>query len=155
MAIRYRKTPKGVEEVQTRAHRLPPRARGALILVDGQRTDQELEKLIPAQAADTLAALAEAGFIEVIDAGSHAAAAAPASPAPAPARQPDFKLVQREAVRRLVDLVGPSADDLAIRMEGARSLDQLRPLLVHARSLITNVRGPQPAADYISALSAL
>lgn len=151
MAIRYRKTPKGVDEVQTRAHRLPPRARGALILVDGQRTDEELARLIPVQAAETLAALAEAGFIELI-----AGAPVPAAPAPPPpARQPDFKLVQREAVRRLVELVGPSADDLAIRMEAARSMDQLRPLLVHARSLIGNVRGAQPAADYIAALSAL
>ncbi|MBL8363168.1 MAG: hypothetical protein JNN18_21960 [Rubrivivax sp.] len=151
MAIRYRKTPKGVDEVQTRAHRLPPRARGALILVDGQRTDEELARLIPVQAAETLAALAEAGFIEVI-----AGAPVPAAPAPPPpARQPDFKLVQREAVRRLVELVGPSGDDLAIRMEAARSMDQLRPLLVHARSLIGNVRGAQPAADYIAALSAL
>lgn len=151
MAIRYRKTPKGVDEVQTRAHRLPPRARGALILVDGQRTDEELARLIPVQAAETLAALAEAGFIEVI-----AGAPVPAAPAPPPpARQPDFKLVQREAVRRLVELVGPSADDLAIRMEAARSMDQLRPLLVHARSLIGNVRGAQTAADYIAALSAL
>lgn len=151
MAIRYRKTPKGVDEVQTRAHRLPPRARGALILVDGQRTDEELARLIPVQAAETLAALAEAGFIEVI-----AVAPPAATPATPPtSRQPDFKLVQREAVRRLVELVGPSADDLAIRMEGARSMDQLRPLLVHARSLIGNVRGAQPAADYIAALSAL
>lgn len=155
MAIRYRKTPKGVDEVQTRAHRLPPRARGALILVDGQRTDEELARLIPVQAAETLAALAEAGFIEVIGATPAPAASATPPTAPPPARQPDFKLVQREAVRRLVELVGPSADDLAIRMEGARSMDQLRPLLVHARSLISNVRGAQPAADYIAALSAL
>jgi len=155
MAIRYRKTPKGVDEVQTRANRLPPRARGALILVDGQRTDEELARLIPVQAAETLAALAEAGFIEVIAATPSPAVSAPPPTAPPPVRQPDFKLVQREAVRRLVELVGPSADDLAIRMEAARSMDQLRPLLVHARSLIGNVRGAQTAADYIAALSAL
>lgn len=163
MAITYRKTAKGVEEVQTRAYRLPPRSRGALILVDGQRSDDELLRLIPVQGAETLQALADAGFIEVIaqsapapqraaPAPAPAAGAAPAAPA---ARSVDFKLVQREAVRRLVELVGPSGDDLAIRIEATRTMDQLRPLLVHARSLITHVRGAQAASDYIAALSAL
>ena len=50
----YRKTPKGQAEVETRADRLPPRLRGALILVDGRRSEDDLTKLVPNDAAQVL-----------------------------------------------------------------------------------------------------
>lgn len=162
MATTYRKTAKGVDEVQTRAHRLSPRSRSALILVDGARTDDDIARLVQVQPMETLQALLDGGFIEAVASTppaplpAPAAAASGAGPGAAPARPPvDFKRVQREAVRRLHELVGPSGDDLAMRMEAAQHLDQLRPLLVHARSLIGHVRGGAAAAAYIDALSAL
>ena len=45
----YRKTAKGMAEIETRVHRLAPRLRGALILVDGRKTDDELATLILAE----------------------------------------------------------------------------------------------------------
>ncbi len=65
MATIYRKTEKGRLEIDTRAHRLTPRLRAALILVDGQRSHTELAKLVPPNAAlfDTLVA---EGFIEQV-----------------------------------------------------------------------------------------
>ena len=39
MATVYRKTDKGRNEIETRANRLLPRLRSALIVVDGQRND--------------------------------------------------------------------------------------------------------------------
>ena len=65
MATIYRKTEKGRLEIDTRAHRLTPRLRAALILVDGQRSQAELAKLVPPNAAlfDTLVA---DGFIEQV-----------------------------------------------------------------------------------------
>jgi hypothetical protein len=65
MATIYRKTSKGHAEIETRVHRLPPRLRGALIVVDGRRADDELRRLVP-QADETLQLLAEQGFIELI-----------------------------------------------------------------------------------------
>ncbi len=41
MAIVYRMTAKGVAEIETQAHRLLPRLRSALILVDGKKSDGE------------------------------------------------------------------------------------------------------------------
>lgn len=172
----YRKTPKGLDEVATRANRLPPRARAALILVDGQRTDDELARLIQVNASETLAMLVEQNFIEVTAeavAAPPAAALAPPrlatqpppkpiigehSTAEAPSTMPrayDFRLVQREAVRRLTDMLGPSAETLAMKMESSKDMATLRPLLIQARDLITAVRGKQAAADYIAILSAL
>ncbi len=46
MATIYRKTAKGHSEIETRAHRLAPRLRSALIMVDGRRSDDEVRKLI-------------------------------------------------------------------------------------------------------------
>lgn len=158
----YRKTAKGVEEIQTRAWRLAPRLRSALILVDGQRADDELARMLP-QAQEVLAQLAAGGFIELL--AELASAPARAAPAPATAvpggtadakpRVRNFELVQREAVRRLNDLVGPDAETLAIRMERCNNLDTLRPLLVQARQMIAGLRGTKAADEYISALSAL
>lgn len=153
MAIIFRKTAKGVDEIQTRAHRLAPRSRNALILVDGQRSDEDLGRLIQLQAAETLQALAAGGFIEAV-ASAVAPATAQAPPA-APLRPIDVALVRREAVRRLTDLVGPAGEDLCIRMERCKDIDALRPLLANARQIIVNTRGALAAAQYINALSEL
>ena len=66
MPLIYRKTAKGLTEIETRAHRLPPRLRSALIVVDGKRDVAELRPMILAQPEETLQALAEQGFIEVV-----------------------------------------------------------------------------------------
>ena len=75
----FRKTEKGVAEIQTRMYRLQPRLRSALILVDGRRRGVELQPLIQPDPEATLRALAEQGFIEAAE------PAAPAVPAPRPA----------------------------------------------------------------------
>ena len=65
MSTVYRKTAKGQAEIDTRAHRLLPRLRQALILVDGRKPDTELEKLILADPKATLESLERDGFIEI------------------------------------------------------------------------------------------
>ena len=70
MATIYRKTEKGRQEVDTRAHRLTPRLRAALILVDGQRSQAELVKLVPPNAAQFDTLVAE-GFIEQVARRGH------------------------------------------------------------------------------------
>jgi hypothetical protein len=175
MANIYRKTAKGVDEIANRTHRLAPRARTALILVDGQRSEEDLTKLVQVQAAETLALLVQQGFIEGLNVGTAAAPAPSAgttrdsgagrssageagnesgfSSTSAPQR--NFSLVRREAVKRLTDLLGPGAETLALRMEATQDLAALRPLLVRARDLIAASRGQQAANNYITELSAL
>jgi len=172
MATIYRKTAKGHSEIETRALRLPPRLRSALILVDGRRSDDELRKLILQQPDETLHTLNEQGLIEVIgitqdapvarvQAGAAAPVAAPlavfaqraAAPSPAPAVAAparSFEAARADAVRGFTDLVGPMAEALAIKMERARSFDELRPLVQTAQTVIGNARGGQAAAGYLS-----
>ena len=159
MAAIYRKTGKAQAEIETRAHRLPPRLRTALILVDGKRCADELRKMIVLQADESLAALLEQGFIE--KAADSVAPAAPARPRPAApagaafvgadapaATGKPFEQTRREAVRAFTELVGPMAEALAIKMEKARDLDQLRPLLEVARQIVANSRGGAAAEQF-------
>jgi hypothetical protein len=158
MATIYRKTAKGQAEIETRAHRLPLRLRSALILVDGRRTDDEVRKLMAQQGEDSLRLLDEQGFIDVIGITQEvprafAAAPPPSAPAPAPQAAPpasarDFVTTRAQAVRLFTDMVGPMAEALAIKMERARSPDELRPLVQTAQRIIGNARGGQAAADY-------
>jgi len=162
MAIIYRKTAKGVAEIETRAHRLTPRMRSTLILVDGKRSDAELATMILQQATETLHALAGQGFIEVLTVAATAVAPAPppqsratpwqtppaasaASAATAAPAGPDLQARKREAVRALTDLLGPAAESAALRIERARNLDELRTALAAAVQSAGMVRGRQAA----------
>lgn len=149
----FRKTAKGAAEIETRANRLSPRMRSMLILVDGKRDADDLRQMITQQADETLKSLAEQGFIEAVGetmrggaaAAESAAAAAPAPPA-APAQ--DVNVVRKAAIRMLTEILGPTADTLAVRMEKARSMEELRPLLGQAAKLILAARGRSAAEAY-------
>ena len=158
----FRKTAKGIAEIETRAHRLTPRLRGALILVDGKRHADELRGLLLQQADETLSALLEQGFIEASGESApprpprEAAAPPPPPPKPAPAPPADgFVALRREAVRNLIDLVGPMGEALALRMERSTSADELRPMIELAAQTIANTRGRAKATEYTERFSAL
>lgn len=152
MPTRFRKTAKGLAEIETRAHRLSPRLRALLIMVDGKRDLAALEALVPQQAEAALNELMSQGFIEA--AGETPAAPAAAPPAAAPAAPPapspalDFEKLRREAVRALTDIAGPAAETVAMRMEKARNADELRPLIAQAAQTVANMRGRSAAEAY-------
>jgi len=152
MATIFRKTSKGINEIATRANRLALRLRSALILVDGTRGDTELSKLIAQNPGQTLQLLAEQGYIEVV---------ASVEPPPRPARPITdtgsaadagnalaFQAFRAQAVRAFNDLVGPSGDVLAIKMESTASREQLAPLLEVASQIIGHSRGAQAATEF-------
>lgn len=156
----YRKTAKGIAEIETRANKLAPRFRQALILVDGKRSEVDLAKLILQQPTETLTALAEQGFIEWIATlapvpappqFSVPAAAPPPTAAAAAATAAtglDLTTRRRDAARLFIDLVGPMADALAVRMERAGNHEDLVVLIELAQKVIANTRGKQAAETY-------
>jgi hypothetical protein len=168
MPIIYRKTAKGQTEIETRAHRLAPRLRSLLIMVDGKRSDADFAQLLP-QAADALAALVEDGFIAE-QARSAASAPAPAAPAPAssapgrdtrstavpgpaaPAAQ--FEAMRRDVLRDLNDRLGPAGERMAIKLERARDEAEFRALLPSAVQLVASVRGRDAAAAFSARIDA-
>ncbi|WP_284614647.1 hypothetical protein [Aquabacterium humicola] len=155
----YVKTADGQNEIETRARRLSPRLRSALILVDGKRSDTELSKLIQ-QHDETLQALLDAGLIQAVAAAPSRTATAEAAPSPAPAPAPaptkpaaapaqaDLSTRRREAVRAVNDLLGPAAETLALKIERATNDEQFREALERAVTYIANARGGGPAAQF-------
>jgi hypothetical protein len=161
MSIVYRKTAKGQSEIATRAHRLPPRLRGALILVDGGRTDADLLRLIPTEGRATLEHLVAEGFIEAaVTLSDRTPAARPDEPARTPQRpadaagagrkEPSVDTLRRDAVRMLNEQLGPAAESLAMKIERAKTMPELKPLLVLAAQTLRGFRG-SAVADAFSA----
>jgi hypothetical protein len=155
MTTIYRKTAKGQAEIETRTHRLPPRLRGALIMVDGQRSVEDLTKLIPGDASATLQQLLADGFIDVFAVLADRPAATPvAAPTPPPrkAAAPASGIdgLKRDAVRYLNDRLGPAAESMSIKIERASSMAELQPLLGQAAQLLRNFGGAAAADPFIA-----
>ncbi len=172
MTTVYRKSAKGQNEIETRANRLAPRLRTALILVDGRRSDADLRALVQAEPDATLLALLEAGYIEVVSTQLSPPPTAPLAPAPAalPTPTPAAALApasagpvaaaavamspaalaerRRLAVRHLTDQIGPAAETAALRIEKARSGDELRLALEHGHRVLQAARGSAVAAQF-------
>lgn len=145
MALIYGKTAKGLAEIETRAHRLMPRMRSALILADGKRDVDDLKTLVTQQADETLRALVEQGFIEAV--GETVPPPAAAAPAGTVASG-ELENTRRAAVRALTDSIGPAAEMMSIKMEKAKNLAELTPLLRQATQTIAAMRGRAAAEAF-------
>lgn len=152
MAAVYRKTAKGQSEIETRANRLVPRLRSALILVDGHRTSEDLSGMILPHADETLAILEDQGYIERIvqqpatGSGSRSAQPVPAQGDRPPARKLDD--TRRLAVRFLTDQLGPAAEPLAIKIERTKDWTELNAQLEMAEHYLRAGRGAALAQEF-------
>lgn len=149
MATVYRKTAKGVSEIESRANPLLPRARGALILVDGRRTDEDLRKLISGDAQGILKGLADGGYIEPVTPPQRP----PVAPGASRRREeadprPAVLEVRRLAVHRLLELLGPGAEPMAMRIEKLKTWEELLPVLNVACAMIRDARGTTIALGF-------
>jgi hypothetical protein len=158
MPIIFRKTAKGFAEIETRANRLVPRVRNTLILVDGKRDVEDLKLLVAQHTDEALRTLAELGFIEAV--GETLGVAEPAAPfAVALALTPTAAVAVTAAAASASAVapspavavafppaLGASAASLAIRIEKARSAEELKPLVSQAVQLVVAARG-RNAAD--------
>ncbi len=151
MTTIYRKTAKGQAEIETRAHRLPPRQRGALIMVDGQRSIEDLVKLVPGDAEATLQQLLVDGFIDVFAVLADRPPAPAPTPAPAPAKSgASIETTKRDAVRYLNDKLGPAGEGVAIKIERAKSMAELQPLLAQAAQVLHSFGGASTSEPFIT-----
>lgn len=153
----YRKTARGVSEIETRALKLAPRPRSVLVMVDGRRNGADLRRQLGDRSDEMLEQLLREGFIEPVPASAGAAsppaapavaAAATAAAASSPPAQPppsDLPAIRRAAVRQLLDQVGPHGEGLAMKIESARSWAELKPLLVIGQQMLANLRGDEAA----------
>lgn len=156
----YRKTVKGTEAITSRIHGLSPRLRSILILVDGKRTGAELGKLGSAtgDASPQIEQLLAEGFIEgmTVSATSPQGAPVMAGPisAPAPISPTSLRDAQRFAVRRLTDLLGPTAEGQCIRIESSKSTAEFAVAVLRARDMVQQSRGGDAAAAFLAEVQA-
>lgn len=145
-----KKTPAGQAEVSSKAHALPPRARSLLIMIDGKRTLDDLRAMLGAQVDESVKLLMAEGLVE----GSAAPAPAPATPSTAPAAPAapvaapaaDLATRRRDAARAVTDALGPMADALAMRIEKAKTDDELQATLRLAAQALSDA-APRAKAD--------
>lgn len=160
MATIYRKTAKGVQEIERRTLKLAPRFRSLLILVDGRRSDEELLKMLTSADEQAVLALSEGGFIEAIGMTTSSEPAAAPRPSPAPAPKPagpppesSFDARRKQAVRALLDHVGPAGDGLAVKLERAATPEEFLVRLENAAQIVTSIRGQATGLEFYKRFS--
>jgi hypothetical protein len=149
----YQKSAKGSQAISTRDHALAPKLRSMLILVDGKRGFDELAKLssLLGNTDELLTQLLDQGYIEP---AAHAAAApAPAHvpvSAPAPLQHAAVPLAeaQRFAVRRLTDILGPTGEDLCMRIEGTKNAQEFMSAIKRAEAVLRDFGGDKLAESF-------
>lgn len=162
----YSKTPKGVAEIAARSAQLSMTTRRVLIMIDGKRTVDDLAVLLrPGEVDAVIAQLEGAGLIHRMSA-SHAIdvptifgreqdAMAPvtqSSGASEEANPMTLEEAKRRAVRELTDRLGPDSEQLAIRIENCRTIEDFRERVREAERFVTAALGAAAAAEYLRAL---
>lgn len=159
----YAKTPKGVEEMASRAHGLGQRARRLLIMVDGKRDRAGFVAALPGEDVHGLfEQLIAEGYIRALEPPPPPPppqAANPATPAPppAPASEPErFAMARNFMANTVSAFLGIMGSALIDKIEGSRNLEDLRGHYAAWREAIQMSReGKQELADLDSRLAAL
>ena len=149
----YHKSARGTEAIATRQHGLSPKLRSMLIMIDGKRSFEELVHVsqMLGNTEELLGQLLDQGFIEpgasAPTAPTHVASAPAAL---APAAGPALTLVeaQRYVSRRLTDLLGPNADELCLRIEGAKNLHDFQVAVARAEGMLRQFKSADVAAEF-------
>ena len=159
----YHKSARGAEAIAARSAALSPKQRSMLILINGRRPFAELAQLGQGLGDPELlmTQLAEQGFIEAASATAGATtepapllpAAGPRGAAPSPRLGPTELAVplpqaKQFAVRRLKDMLGPTADDLCLRIDNARSPQEFRAAIRRTETELREIVGPQLAQQF-------
>lgn len=168
----YHKSARGAEAIAARTAALGPKLRSMLILINGKRPFAELAAMAQGlgEPEQLMAQLEQEGYIEAASATSGAptepAALMPASgpvqraptamPRPAPGRPSlgptelavPLPQAKQFAARRLADMLGPTADDLCMRIENARTPQEFRAAIRRTETILREVVGPELAHQF-------
>jgi len=131
------KTEKGVDEVQTRRHKLEQRLRTLLIVVNGKATGADLARQFE-QIGDVrpmLEQLVAQGFIREA-AGASAA---------------EFGEIRVQLSHALTDVLGPAGDAITLQLEECRNLEELRAFVESRRASLEGALGARSAKFFAKA----
>lgn len=159
----YQKTQKGSEAVANRHSGLAPRLRSLLIMVDGKRSYAELTTMAAALGdPQRLSELEAEGLVApaVAEEKTMPAALEPADVPPKPAaaaapqRAANLAQAQRFSSHLLEHLLGPMAEPLCIKIEGARDLADFVAVIKRAREIVREIRGAAEAERFVAKIEA-
>lgn len=121
------KTPKGIEEIERRAHGLPGRRRKVLILIDGKRDEKALSDLVPGEDVPAvMQALLNEGFITPLVPASNLPSASPA-PHKAPADDAErFGMARNFMINTTRAYIGHNGSSLINHLDDCADLAGLR-----------------------------
>jgi hypothetical protein len=138
------KTTKGVEEIETRKHKLDAKLRPILIAVNG--------KLKAAELASQFAVLGDPNALldDLLKQGFVRAAPGTAAPASGGGAADPAKLKKAiaEAARFISEALGPAGDGINLKIEAMKSLDDLNAFLDAQRDLLDSALGKVKAAQF-------
>ncbi len=146
----FSKTPKGQEEIATRANRLPFRLRAMLIMVDGQRTGHQLLALSAsvAEGKPLLTALLDGAFVQ-----EEVAQAIPESVVRETPQEEDISLAKSYAIRSLLELLGSQAGGLIAEIEEVRTADELQQKVGKLRAALRTASDQKKAKQFLVKLA--
>jgi hypothetical protein len=155
--VRFTKTDKGQDEIRNRTHRLNPRLRQMLVLVDGTKPIGELVAAATNLGADVtvLEALVRDGFIAPIDAPT---AASPAVAAPSSAPDDPVKVsAAKMAMRSYIKLAAGMMEGRALNklVDGVHSTDEALRCLVQLRSRMAGADRAEALANLEAELAGI
>lgn len=130
------KTEKGVEEIETRKHKLDHRLRALLLVVNGTNTVATLMRDF-ARFGDVpamLEQLVREGFVK---------------------SEASFQEVRRDVAAAVYEALGPDSDAITQEVENCKSVADLRRYIASRRTLFEAALGKPRAANLWSKLSAL
>lgn len=156
----YVKTPKGIEEINSRSHGLPPRVRQTLILLDGKRDSDEIAQMLPeGESEAVLAKLVDGGFIVPLQQVSEPAAVSgkPAARVERPENDAERFEMAKNFMRNTVNtFLGGMGSGLTSQINKCSNFDELRQHFGSWREAIEiSNDGSKQLADLENRLAAL
>jgi hypothetical protein len=158
----YRKTETGIAEVQARALGLRAELRRLLILIDGTATVGRLSGFVRGAEIDFLIAELETQGLVTSGAGSAAPSVTAASTANSNnaatadgALEPSAAQVQavrRAAISTLHDILGPGADDLAVKIERCKNSQEVRAAITEVRQALDRMVSQAAGQRFLEAV---
>lgn len=153
----YRKTGAGIAEVQARALGLRAELRRLLILIDGTATLERLAVFVRGAEIDFL--IAELEVQGLITSGAADAATARSASGGSTTTEglleptaAQLLAVRRAALKTLHDMLGPGADDLAVKIERCKDANAMRVAITDVRLAVDRQMGTAYGQRFLDAV---
>ncbi len=147
----FRKTDKGLAEIERRAFGLAAKLRRALILIDGGKDVAELSVLMrPGEAEETCIILAAEGFIEIVP--EHERDPARVAQVPAASDPAVFAEIKQRAINEISYRIGPVATLLLNEIDSCGTAPELRLKLRNIENVLVNFLGEASGQELARAI---